>query len=216
MRVHPNAPVLALDVDGTIADYYAHFKWFAELYLQTELSVDWTGTEEFSEALGLDLSVYRQIKLAYRQGGMKRCIPKLDQDLSEVIPQVRSQLGAQIWICTTRPWQRLDNIDPDTQFWLQRNVGRVDGVIYGEDKYEDLLDLVGKDRILGVVDDLPTNIRKAGALGLRSAIYAGDHNAEWRRAVSPGVTSVVSSSVGILDMTEEWLRLYRSWSISNG
>lgn len=209
MRVHPLAPVLALDVDGTIADYYAHFKWFAEMYLQKDLSVDWTGTEQFNEALGIDLSVYRQIKLAYRQGGMKRSIPALDPQLSSVIPLIRSHLGVQIWICTTRPWQRLDNIDPDTQFWLNRNIGRVDGVIYGEDKYEDLVDLVGKGRILGVVDDLPENIRKAASIGLRSAIYAGDHNEGWRSEISPGVTSVVRSAVGIMDVTEGWLRVYR-------
>ena len=214
MRVHPNAPVLALDVDGTIADYYSHFKWFAELYLQEQLSVDWSGTEEFSEALGLDLNMYRNIKLAYRQGGMKRSIPPLDPQLSSVIPLIRSHLGAQIWICTTRPWQRLDNIDPDTQFWLNKNIGRVDGVIYGEDKYEDLIDIVGKDRILGVVDDLPENIRRASSLGLRSAIYAGEHNDSWRKSVSPGVTSVVHSSVGILDLAESWIRIHREMEIS--
>lgn len=211
MRVHPKAPVLALDVDGTIADYYEHFRWFAELYLQKELVADWSsGTDQFSEALGLDLALYRQIKLAYRQGGMKRCIPPLDEGLRHFIPQIRARLGVQIWICTTRPWQRLDNIDPDTQFWLGRNVGRVDGVIYGEDKYEDLIDLVGKDRILGVIDDLPENIRRAGSLGLRSAIYSGDHNKFWRESISPGVTDSVHSAESILSTTEAWFSDYNN------
>mgnify|MGYP002780101623 CR=1 FL=1 len=180
MRVHPLAPVVGLDIDGTFGDYFAHMKWFAELYLQRPLTVDWSSTDEFSEALGLDKHVYRDIKLAFRQGGMKRCMPLINPTESrQLIPALR-KAGIQVWICTTRPWNRLDNIDPDTQFWLSRNFGKVDGVIYGDDKYEDLIDIVGQDRILGVIDDLPENISRALQLNLNTAIRAGDHNLRWR------------------------------------
>lgn len=177
-RVHPLAPVVALDIDGTLGDYYEHFRWFSELYLQRPVVADWSapGMTEFSDALGLDKNVYRDIKLAYRQGGMKRCLPALDREVNRLVPRIRTNLGAQVWICTTRPWQRLDNIDPDTQFWINRHLGRVDGVIYGEEKYQDLIDIVGKDRILGVVDDLPENCRAAVDLGLRYAMRDGEHN----------------------------------------
>ncbi|UAJ16147.1 phosphatase [Microbacterium phage TinyMiny] len=180
MRLHPLAPVVGLDVDGTLADYYEHMRWFAELYLQRPVTIDWTfaNTAEFSDALQLDKKTYRDIKLAYRQGGMKRSIPVMD-DRGTMVKAIRAA-GIQVWITTTRPWQRLDNIDPDTQFWLNRNVGRVDGVIYGEEKYMDLLDIVGSDRILGIVDDLPENIVSAMSLGLRAALAVGDHNAAFR------------------------------------
>lgn len=186
MRVHPLAPVVALDVDGTLADYYEHFRWFAELYLQRPVKIDWDYADhaEFSEALGLGKAVYRDIKLAYRQGGMKRSIPPLDTNseyMSAIVQEMRGQ-GIQVWIATTRPWQRLDNIDPDTQFWLGRNVGRVDGVIYGEDKYLDLIDIVGKDRILGIHDDLPENVTTALSLGIAAALRSGGHNEVFRRA----------------------------------
>lgn len=183
MRVHPLAPVVGLDIDGTLADYYEHFKWFAELYTQRELTLDWSATAEFSEALLLDKNVYRDIKLAYRQGGMKRSIPPLDEGVGSLILQLRSE-GLQVWICTTRPWNRLDNIDPDTQFWIQRNLGRVDGVIYGDEKYEDLIDIVGKERIVGIVDDLPENVVRADSLGLRAMIRAGRHNLWWRSSTN--------------------------------
>lgn len=180
MRLHPLAPVVGLDVDGTLADYYEHMRWFAELYLQRPVSIDWSfaPTAEFSDALQLDKKTYREIKLAYRQGGMKRSIPILD-DRGTMVKAIRAA-GIQVWITTTRPWQRLDNIDPDTQFWLNRNIGRVDGVIYGEEKYMDLVDIVGQDRILGIVDDLPENIVAAMSLGLRAALAVGDHNAAFR------------------------------------
>lgn len=178
MRLPANAPVIALDIDGTLAQYYTHFQWFAEIYLQKPLNCNFNREfrGEFNEALGLDKETYRKIKLAYRQGGMKRSIKPME-GAGELVRLIR-QAGVQVWICTTRPWNRLDNIDPDTTFWLNNTVGRVDGVIYGEDKYRDLIDSVGKDRILGVLDDLPENYLTAKNLGLNSVLMAGPHN-EW-------------------------------------
>lgn len=202
-RLHPLAPVLALDIDGTLGDYYEHFRWFTELYLQRPTKLDWelTDTAEFSEALGLSKEVYRQIKLAYRQGGMKRSLPVFD-GTRKLIETVRQELGIQVWIATTRPWQRLDNIDPDTQFWLGRVAGRVDGVIYGEEKYLDLIDIVGKERIVGVVDDLPQNVVSAQSLGLRAALRVGGHNRAFRAVRLD--TPVVHSSDDILELVRTW------------
>lgn len=205
-RVHPLAPVLALDIDGTLADYYEHFRWFASLYLQRPVECHWDYTDsmEFSEALGLGKEEYRQIKLAYRQGGMKRSIPVLGGELEGFIQDIRENFGVQVWIATTRPWQRLDNIDPDTQFWLNRNAGRVDGVIYGEDKYQDLIDIVGRGRIVGIVDDLPENVVMAKSLGLRAMIRAGGHNEVFRK--SKRDFPVAQTMSGIFDQAKKWIR----------
>ena len=205
MRLHPLAPVVGLDVDGTLADYYEHFRWFAELYLQRPVSIDWefAPTAEFSDALQLPKELYRDIKLAYRQGGMKRSIPVLDTR-GEAVKTIRSW-GIQVWITTTRPWQRLDNIDPDTQFWLNHNLGRVDGVIYGEDKYLDLKDIVGPERILGIVDDLPENIVAAQSLGINAALAVGPHNESFRK-VRGGLT--VASARDLLWIVEGWKDKY--------
>lgn len=212
MRLHPLAPVVGLDVDGTLADYYEHMRWFAELYLQRPVSIEWdfAPTAEFSDALQLDKKTYRDIKLAYRQGGMKRSIPVLD-DRGSMVKAIRAA-GIQVWITTTRPWQRLDNIDPDTQFWLNRNLGRVDGVIYGEEKYMDLVDIVGKDRILGVVDDLPENVVSAMSLGLRAAIAVGDHNRAFR-SVRPNIPQI-NNAADLGRIVFDWHNIYKeenSW-----
>lgn len=179
MRVPANAPVVAIDIDGTLAEYHDHFLWFAQLYTQRTLNMEFHRQYrgEFSEALGLDKDLYRQIKLAYRQGGMKRCIPA-KPGAGDLVRTIR-KAGVQVWICTTRPWNRLDNIDPDTNFWLNNVVGRVDGVIYGEDKYQDLLEIVGSGRVLGVIDDLPENTLKARSLGLETILLSGAHNKYW-------------------------------------
>ena len=69
--------------------------------------------------------------------------------------------GVEVWIATTRPWMRLDNIDPDTREWLARNEIPWDYMIYGEDKYEQLLERVDRERVL------------AGGVGWRSAPLLG-------------------------------------------
>lgn len=186
MRVPANAPIVAVDIDGTLAGYYDHFKNFAEMYLQRPLSVHWSRAYrgEFSEALGLDKEVYRQIKLAYRQGGLKRSLP-VEDGAGDFVRGLRKR-GVAVWICTTRPWNRLDNIDPDTRFWLETFIGRVDGVIFGEEKFQDLLDIVGDRKVICAIDDLPENIEKAEGLGIPAFIKEGKHNA-WYTEVNPNV-----------------------------
>lgn len=209
--MHALAPVVAFDIDNTLADYSEHFRWFAELYLQRPVVYDWSATPdgEFSDALGLEKRTYQDIKLAYRQGGMKRSIPPLDEGVRSLIEKTR-QMGFQAWIATTRPWMRLDNIDPDTQFWLKRNIGQIDGLIFGEEKYFSLIDIVGKDRIVGVFDDLPENYIAATKAGLRVSLRAGFHNLWWRRDTKVSgrnhdVKPTISySSANMLDQIIEW------------
>ncbi len=83
---------------------------------------------------------------------------------------------AEVWIATSRPWQRLDNIDPDTIEWLNRNNLHFDGIVYGDDKYELLANAVEKDRIVGVVDDLTEQLKKADLLGLPTCQVYRPHN----------------------------------------
>lgn len=212
MRLPPTAPVVALDIDGSLADYYNHFTWFAGLYLQREIHATWNREfrGEFSEALGLEKHLYRQIKLAYRQGGMKRSIKPFN-GAGELVRSLRGN-GVQVWICTTRPWNRLDNIDPDTNFWLDHNLGRVDGVIYGEDKYSDLIDIVGKDRILGVLDDLPENIEKAQSLDLKAVLKKGDHNEWWtesHRRIGFNYNNGARNIEEFLKIARDWIREHK-------
>jgi hypothetical protein len=188
IRVHPLAPVIGLDIDGTLGNYHDHFVEFCNnVYYPhgplSGLSPKWASAKgEFEFALDLSKAEYRAAKLAYRMGGLKRCLPLFEGDkengIKGEIQHIRSQ-GIQVWVCTTRPWLSLTTVDPDTQYWLEHNVGPVDGLIYGEDKYLDLIDIVGRRRILGVFDDLPENAERALALGLRAALRRAPHNQWW-------------------------------------
>lgn len=151
-------PVVALDIDGTLGRYHDHFYKFACQWLESPCppSID------YDDNLGLDLDTYRKIKLAYRQGGMKRTMPAFPL-VSELTERIR-MAGAEIWITTTRPYNRLDNIDPDTQEWLRRNGVLWDHVIYDPNKYEQLIACVDPERVVAVLEDLPHQHQRAKEL----------------------------------------------------
>lgn len=161
---HVVRPAVAIDIDGTLADYHSHFHQFAEAYVGRTLPFDYKGDREYSEFLKINKRDYRDIKLAFRQGSMKRSMPAFPDATSFM--EMLQAMDVEVWIATTRPYLRLDMIDPDTRFWLERNKIAYDGLIYGEEKYHKFAAIVGVDRIIGVVDDLPEMIDVAEGLGL--------------------------------------------------
>ena len=176
----PVRPVVALDIDGTLGDYHGHFKWFAERYLGRPMPAeDYDYTAPFGEWLGLDKRTYREIKLAYRQGGMKRWMPAY-AGVDDLSHRARAA-GCEVWIATTRPYMRLDNIDPDTRHWLERNGMRYDAITYGEDKYHDMIEKVESERIIAVIDDLPEQIERALELGIASYLASNGHAEKVRK-----------------------------------
>src|SRR5215469_12792963 len=143
-------PVVALDIDGTLGDYHTHFLWFAERWLGMSMpsATKLNPGKRLSDFMGIPHELYQQCKLAYRQGGLKRWMPCYPY-ASQLTGKIR-EAGAQVWICTTRPYLRLDNIDPDTREWLRRNKIEYDAVIFesilgdgsGMTKYQDLISQV--------------------------------------------------------------------------
>jgi hypothetical protein len=173
----PGTPVVGLDIDGMLGDYHGHFLWFA---------TQWFGRPfphpdevnpgmRLSDFMGIPHHEYQECKLAYRQGGLKRFMP-VYPFASELTSLIR-KAGAEVWICTTRPYLRLDNIDPDTREWLRRNNIEYDAVIFealdGKTKYEALVEQVGIPRIVAVADDLMEQTHDAIDLGI-NRVYLRD------------------------------------------
>lgn len=180
MRPDPFAPVVGLDIDGTSGDYHGHFTRFAEMYTGKPMPdpTAYTGGVPFHKHLKVSRDTYNTMKLAYRQGGFKRSMPAYD-GIGSLTRYIRSK-GVQVWITTTRPYLRLDNIDPDTRHWLRRNGLQYDGVLYGPHKYRDLVSAVGLDRVLVVYDDLPAMIEQALGVGIPACLRAQPYNDYWR------------------------------------
>jgi hypothetical protein len=166
-------PVVALDIDGTLGDYHGHFLRFAEGYIGKPMPP----ADRINPGLPLYQHMhvsrpkYRATKLAYRQGGLKRSMPAYP--FADTLTRDIRRSGAEVWICTTRPYLRLDNIDPDTREWLRRNRIQYDAVIFGDNKYRELVRQVGRERIAAVADDLPEQIDRAFDLRI-STVYLMD------------------------------------------
>jgi hypothetical protein len=159
-----------------------------------------------SEFMGIPHHVYQECKLAYRQGGIKRFMPVYEY-AAELTRRIRTA-GVQVWICTSRPYMRLDNIDPDTREWLRRNNIEYDAVIFegvdGESKYHDLVSQVPASRIIAAVDDLPEMVRDAFRNGIRP-VYLRDqpYNRE-PSGVGERVTSLEKLWYKLLVNINDW------------
>jgi hypothetical protein len=86
--------------------------------------------------------------------------------------------GAQVWLCTTRPYLKMDNTDADTRHWLRRNIIKCDGITYGPHKYRDLLRNVDREDVLAALDDLPEQCYAARQQGLQAYLKDSDYNSD--------------------------------------
>jgi len=211
-------PVVAIDIDGTLGDYHSHFISFALQYTGKNdgfggPAFGYDGRLTFSawfiETFNMSLEEYRQIKLAYRQGGMKRSMPIFD-GARALCWSVRD-FGAELWVTTTRPYLSLDNIVPDTVEWLRRHEIEYDGMLFDEDKYEQLATRVEKRRVIAVLDDLPEQVYAAEeSLGTHVPILCvGKYNSAIGRGASMTCDLDAACDI-ILARITEWREQYGS------
>lgn len=177
----PTRPIVAVDVDGTLADYHKHFLRFAEGYCHQSFPPAGRVNPglPLHEFMGLEKSAYDEVKFAYRRGGMKRTMPVIN-GAAEMTWNLK-ELGCEVWISTTRPADRYDNVDPDTREWLRRNGIHYDALIFdsihGDDKYSRLSNIVGADSVVAMIDDLPEMIDVAKDAGIENRfLYTQPYN----------------------------------------
>lgn len=192
-------PVVGLDIDGTLGEYHEHFAAYAEAYLQRPVIRHWDGTIPYWKCFGVTKATYRVMKLGYRQGRLKRSMP-LREGAAELTRELR-RAGAEVWVCTTRPWLRLDNIDPDTRFWLRNNRIQYDGVLFGSRKYIDLARLVGISRVVGVLDDEEEQCVAAERAKLSPFIIDRPYN---REVFGPRIENLEVASKFFVDRVQMW------------
>lgn len=200
----PVRPVAAIDIDGTLARYHVHFLTFAQSYFGTPFNLQYDGSVKLAHWMNITDESYRACKLAYRLGGMKRMMPSFGAkgEISLFISRLREHM--EVWITTTRPYLRLDNTDPDTREWLRRNAVTCDGLLYDEDKYAKLVDIVGQGRIIGVLDDLPENYDRAEFLGLHPMLIQREHNRLTRDRRATEAPSLHVAERMLLERAKRW------------
>lgn len=165
-------PVFGLDVDGTLGQYHSHFLRFAAEWLGRDPYPPFAGGPLYKH-MKVSKTRYREIKLCYRQSGLKRSMP-VYENAAELTRSLR-KAGAEVVICTTRPYLHLSNIEPDTREWLRRNRIQYDDIILGEHKYRELKRGYG-DRVVAILDDLPEMVLQANSLGMTSVLREQPYN----------------------------------------
>lgn len=176
MRDNGSNPVIGLDVDGSLGDYHGHFLRFAEGWLGRKMPDPATINPglPLHRFMGVSKTTYRKIKLAYREGGLKRSLPAYD-GARDIAYRLR-KWKCDVWICTSRPYLAHGPIVGDTQHWLRRNKIQHDNIIWGEHKYRTLRKLAG-DRVVGVLEDLPSMAKQAHDYGIPVVMMNQPYNA---------------------------------------
>lgn len=202
----PVRPVVAIDIDGTLGRYHDHFFQFMCGYVGiSPVPDDYQGGEHYRDYItrkfGVSVGYFRNAKLAYRQGGLKRTMP-----LNHYAKQLMCDLQphCELWVTTTRPYLRLDAIDPDTREWLTRHGIVYDSLLYHDDKYRVLAEQVDVRRVVAVVDDLLENLMGAGELfGDHIPIqYATRYNRAER--ITPHADDLQHISRTVLKRIRDW------------
>jgi phosphoglycolate phosphatase-like HAD superfamily hydrolase len=204
-------PIVAFDLDGVLGDYHGHLHRFAEAYLGRRFGIQmpYKGDiphREWFEMSGIDNATFRDIKLAYRQGAQKRSMPA-NRDMIGLVNRLARQ-GVEIWITTTRPYLRLDNVDPDTRHWLERNEVEFDHLMYDDNKYPKLASMVERSRVIAIIDDELEMVEEA-----ESAFNSGTPIL-WRNRYNKEVFHSITASstkelrLMIMDRLARWERDY--------
>lgn len=212
----PFQPVVVLDIDGTLGDYHTHLIGYAAhwLYgrerghdfLHTAAEIPYDGSRPFRDwfcdTFSIDLATFRAMKLAFRQGGMKRWMPMFSG--AEILVNSLREF-AEVWLATARPHDRYDRVDPDTRAWLEFNGLRFDGLVYSDDKMPEIARHVDPDRVCFVLDDLVENLESAerlfgtGVAVLRRNSY--NSGVSWPVAVSDLLDARAMATAHIQDWT---------------
>lgn len=206
-------PVVAFDIDGVLADYHGNLAFFTGCYMGDEvlgsnlMQYDGSMTHgEWFEKCGISREQFRQIKLAYRQGGQKRTQTPHRSVIDCV--QKTHNYGVEVWVTTTRPYLRLDNVDPDTRWWIERYDVPFDHMLYDDVKYQTLAQMVDRARVVAIVDDQSEQYDDAYDLfgpGV-PILYKSRYNADVVRAFSAQSGRELWQMVG--DRIDQWRRHY--------
>lgn len=182
-------PVAAFDIDGTLAEYHDALRLHVERYWSLPPGQTgpnpWNGEGNYEDYLGVTQEQYREAKLAFRQGGFKRWSTPMEglDKLRKTVTLLKKFCNLEVWITTTRPWNRLDSVDPDTRWWLDRHFPMYDHLLYDEHKYLRLAEIVDPERVVLVVEDLPEMHKEAKEVfsPSKAGIVIRPHNLDYAR-----------------------------------
>jgi len=152
---------VATDIDGCLSEYPKHFLNWVEKY----------EGNKFIDILDLKNSrseeEYEILKNTYRNSGIKRTLPLLDQ-AQKTLTEISRQ-GYKLCVVTTRP--KTEPVYTDTEYWLNNNDIPYDELQFTNNKVSYFLEK-GIDNFEIIIDDDYEVIKRIASLSSNTkAIY---------------------------------------------
>lgn len=161
--------VVAVDIDGVIADYPEGFLQFVEK--KTGKTLDRSKLTQyriydiFAEDIGEE-EMFR-LKEEFRATGEKRSLPVVEGAV-EGLKKLK-ELGYTIVLLSARPYKKHPRIFSDTIFWLKANGFVYDAVLWDKNKEERIINEFPKMKFL--VEDYHGNANKVAEKGYKVYMF---------------------------------------------
>lgn len=123
--------ICSLDIDG-ILNYYPE-PWVN--FLNSKLCTNFSSLNEAKDTV--PYQVYKNIKYEYRESGVKATLQIRPEAVE--LTRVLKASGFLILIITSRPFSEHKSLHKQTTDWLANNGIQYDGIVFGLDKYIEVL-----------------------------------------------------------------------------
>ena len=166
--------VIAIDIDGVLAQYPESFIAFIEKETGKDFSNIELTTHNLYDLLGkeLGLETMKQLKHKYRNSGEKKFLPIIENSVNAT--QQLKKKGFTIVLLSARPYKQHPRIFADTIYWLKNNNFMYDAIIWGENKEEKIINEFPNMKFM--VEDLLENANKVANIGYKVFLLDKTYN----------------------------------------
>lgn len=170
--IESGKPVVALDIDGVLADYpNCFYNWIVRRnnLMQFGGTYQYPFNPDTLDPIQAFHGMYSPVEMAalkdeYRQSGWKRHLPVIAGAV-QFTHALRAK-GYSIVLVTARPYKQYSRLFADTMVWLNENDFAFDAILWADNKECRLAEEF--TQVAAFIDDDPANTERTAASGIRS------------------------------------------------
>lgn len=167
--LNQKSPVVMVDIDGVLADYPKSFYNYVNEQLGTTFNPEDQKSYDLCREFGISRKLYEELKAKYRETGYKRNIPTIKGSI-QALTMLRVR-GYKVVLFTARPVHEFSRIELDTLYWLRSNNYRFDGIIYAENKHEQLANFYRNNKVDFFFEDNESNAGYLAGDGIKVILF---------------------------------------------